>query len=310
MKRLIAFFFVLILGFTASTDAWAWSRTGHMIAASIAYRSLPEDLQAEYTDWLRHHPDFDRWHADYASVTGGIPLGEYLFMRASVWPDEIRGRRNGPPSPYNHPTWHYTNFPLNKEAGFPVEPTLTPENDVLFGIPESERVMSSDTTSAVEKAAHLSWLLHLIGDLHQPLHAVALVNETYPNGDRGGNDFFIRVSADAPPFRLHGFWDGLFGRDDNSRLIHNEAIRLSALFPQDDLAELQETTTHGWAMESRALAIAHVYLEGNLEGRDRATQAEAVVAPEGYTKQAKEVAERQVTLAGYRLAQRLQAVVP
>jgi len=135
-----------------------------------------------------------------------------------------------------------------------------------------------------------------------------LVNDTYPNGDRGGNDFYIRASADGRPLRLHGLWDGLFGRDDNSRIIHNEAIRLGTQFPQDALSELEETTTHGWAMQSRALAIAHVYLEGNLEGRDRDNLAEAVVAPDGYTKKAKEVAERQITLAGYRLAQRLEAI--
>lgn len=308
MKRYTPLFLFVLTCCLFQPNVWAWGRTGHMIAASIAYRTLPGDLRAHYTDYLRHHPDFDQWEADFDSVPAGISLGEYLFMRASVWPDEIRGQRTQPPSPYNHPTWHYTNFPLKKEAGFPMEPTLTPENDVLFGITEAQRVMSSTTASDEEKAAHVAWLLHLIGDLHQPLHAVAWVNDTYPTGDRGGNDYYVRAEPDGQPLRLHGFWDGLFGRDDNARHIHNEAIRLSALFPQDTLDELRDTETLDWAMESRALGISHVYREGTLNGTDRANQQAAPVLPEGYTKAAKEVAERRIALAGYRLAQRLQGI--
>ena len=44
-----------------------------------------------------------------------------------------------------------------------------------------------------EKAIYLTWLMHLVGDIHQPLHCAAVFSEQFPNGDKGGNDAFIRI---------------------------------------------------------------------------------------------------------------------
>jgi hypothetical protein len=74
----------------------------------------------------------------------------------------------------------------------------------LYGIQQSEKTLSDSTTSAQEQALHLSWLIHLIGDVHQPLHCCSLFNSDYPTGDKGGNSFFIKPATKGIP--LHSFW--------------------------------------------------------------------------------------------------------
>ena len=269
-----------------------------MSIAAMAYRQLPAPLQANYTEILKAHRDYAMWAAEYRALTVRLPLGEYLFMRASVWPDEIR--RSG--SVYDHPTWHYTNFPV-KPFDFPVEETLTPENDVLFAIEENQRRLADTSALGVDRAAALSWLLHVIGDIHQPLHCVALVSASYPEGDRGGNDFFVRPAADRESINLHAFWDGLLGRSGDVREARNQATLLWEALAESQLAELDpEAMPREWALEGRSFAISHVYLEGALNGAKRDDRDKALVIPEDYAKRAKTLSERRAVVAGYRIA--------
>jgi len=52
-----------------------------------------------------------------------------------------------------------------------------------------------------EKEIYLTWLLHLIGDIHQPLHCTAVFSEQFPNGDKGGNDAFVRIRSSPVKLR-------------------------------------------------------------------------------------------------------------
>lgn len=273
----------------------AWSRTGHMIIAAMAYRDLPPDLQEKYTSLLKYHPEYEAWLADYNAFSVEIDLGEYLFMEASIWPDQIR--RSG--NKFDHPTWHYTNFPVIP-PGFPLEETLTPEDDVLFGIAQSKRYLVDESASESVRAAHLSWILHLVGDMHQPLHTVALVNNTYPDGDRGGNDIYVRVNADKKAINLHAFWDSLLGTRHDVRKARNEATRLRQTI-EGPLVERKEKVRE-WALEVRALAIQAVYLDGALAGTTKELQDQAPVLPVGYTSRATAVAEQQAVIAAKRMA--------
>lgn len=60
--------------------------------------------------------------------------------------------------------------------------------------------------TTAERALFARYLIHVIGDIHQPLHSVALYNETYPSGDRGGNSLNITL-LDSGKSNLHSFWD-------------------------------------------------------------------------------------------------------
>lgn len=304
-RALVLCLIVCIVG--PVVDGYSWSRTGHMIIAAMAYRTLPAHLQEAYTDLLRHHPAFEEWEQSYNDLNVDIDFGEYLFMQASFWPDVIR--RAG--SDYDRPTWHYTNFPLTKSmlvgANTAIGETLTPANDVLHALDESHRILSDPSMNEADRAAHLSWMLHVVGDVHQPLHCVALVNDTYLEGDRGGNLFFVRPSRSSEGVNLHAFWDRLLGTSDDVRNARNETTRLLASggFEPADRVDLS-MNFRDWALEGRALAIEYVYLNGQLEGAVRDGARRAPLLPRSYAGDAKELAEKRAVVAGQRLAKVLE----
>jgi S1/P1 Nuclease len=281
--------------------ALAWNSAGHITIAAEAYRQLSPDLRGKVTEILKSHPDYQKWEARFNRDNAGLDLATFVFMRASTWPDEIRRRHN----PFDHPEWHYVDYPL-KPPSFPMEPGPAPDNDALYGIAQSERLLADSITSPELRAVYLSWLLHLIGDLHQPLHCASLVDDKYPHGDKGGNDFYVRPASRG--IRLHSLWDGLLGRSGTPRSRMNYAIRIEAEYPRSALPELaRNKTPKAWSLESRQLAVQKAYLNGKLEGSTSAETAPAL--PEGYTESAKAVAERQAALAGYRLADEIRDFV-
>jgi hypothetical protein len=84
----------------------------------------------------------------------------------------------------------------------------------------------------------------------------------------------------------------------------NYAVEITAEHPRKSLPELaRDRTARDWSLEGRYLAIEKVYMRGQLRGS--ASEDAAPALPEGYTKQAKAIAERQAALAGYRLADEL-----
>ena len=90
---------------------------------------------------------------------------------ASLWPDQIRNHDD----PSTFPNWHFVDYPLIPPS-FPDRGSPTPEDDILFGIGKSEAILRSPSAAAQDKAEKLSWLIHLVGDIHQPLHCATLVN--------------------------------------------------------------------------------------------------------------------------------------
>jgi hypothetical protein len=275
----------------------AWSGAGHMVIAAAAYRELSPATKATVNLILKSHPDYEKWAENFAGEKAGMDLGQFVFMQASRWPDEIRRKH----SKYDHPHWHFIDYPLNAPR-FAVEPGPAPEDDILCGIRQCERWLSDPAASEEERAIYLSWLIHLVGDLHQPLHCSTLVNSTYPNGDKGGNEFYVMPATKG--IKLHSFWDGLLGTRNQARPQMNYATRLASEFPRRKLPELRNSAVDEWSLESRALAVEHVYLRGKLKGGQTADGAPAL--PNGYALTAKTVAERQAAIAGYRLGDEIR----
>jgi hypothetical protein len=287
--------FVAVLGILVSRfELFGWSGAGHVVIAAEAWRELSPAQKGNVTLLLKSHPDYSKWKSSFAGGSGDLDLPAFIFMRASTWPDEIRRHSKR----YDHPPWHYIDYPL-KPPTFTFEPAPSPDDDALFGIAQSEKVLSDKSVSPEERAVALSWLIHLIGDLHQPLHCASLFGANYPAGDKGGNEFFVMPARRG--IKLHSFWDGLLGTSAKMRSQVSYAIQLQGEYPRRSLAELK---THHipkqWSLESRILAIEKAYLNGQLKGGRDEDHAPAL--PEGYVKAAKSVAERQGALAGYRLA--------
>jgi len=293
VRRIIAIVgIVLVVSLSYKTGAW--SGAGHMVIAAETWHELSPGLRNEVTELLKAHPEYEKWKESFQPGAANLDLAEYVFMRASTWPDEIRRHH----SKFDHPQWHYINYPL-KPPKFPIEPGPSPADDIIYGIEQCEKILGDTKSSSEERAVYLSWIIHLIGDLHQPLHCSALVNETYLAGDKGGNDFYAKPGSRG--IKLHSLWDGLLGTSGKPQSRINYALEIQSEHPRKSLPELKAAKTpKEWSLESRDLAIEQAYLRGKLTGSTRAEDAPGL--PEGYTKAAKLVAEKQAALAGYRLA--------
>ncbi len=282
----LVFFFI-------SIAASAWNGRGHMIVAAIAYQELTKEKQESITDILIHHPEYKRkWKADYQVVKNEAELGLYLFMRASVWPDNIKSNKH-PDHKYNAPRWHYMNYELR----FPYSGELKVMDDynVLQAIKVNLNTFYDHDTPLDQKAIALSWLIHLVGDIHQPLHTSSLFSDQFPKGDRGGNLFWIKANGAV---KLHSYWDGLMGRSTKVRDVLNEANLIKSTDTKG--TPTVEMNPAIWSQESFKLARKKVYLDGELQGSS--DKENALSVPENYGKESKKVGEQQVSLAGYRLA--------
>lgn len=301
MRKTIVSLIALAVLLAPQLRVFAWSSAGHMVIAAEAFRELSPTLKFKAVKILTAHPEYEKWQKAFAAGLPDVDLETYVFMRASTWPDEIHKT----PNQYDHPKWHYIDYPLRPLA-FPMEAGPSPEDDILYGIAQCEKILSDTNSSPELQAVHLSYLIHLVGDLHQPLHCASLFNDIYPNGDRGGNEFYVKPGVKG--IKLHSFWDGLLGTSIYSSTQINYATKLISENPRTSLLELKkDKTPKEWSLESRTLAIEKAYLRGELKGSTRPETAPAL--PKDYTKEAKAVAEKQGALAGYRLSDEIQKYV-
>jgi hypothetical protein len=292
-----------LIAIAMAAPAFGWSDSGHKLVAAIAYYDLGPARAKKVADILRKHPDYALWMREKPA---NVPEDPYLFMRAAVWPDDIRG--NDHPSHGEHKgTWHYATAWIPLPANTPVPPLEAGEH-IQQGVAKSLDTLKGNGP-AKQKAIAICWLFHLIGDIQMPLHAGSLVTPVFNRGDQGGNLFYVKVGGRAT--KLHSYWDGLLSRDvakvgtddvDDAKVL-KVAQSLRGQFQRGNLQELQTKKFEGNVLESRKLAYENGYLEGRLLGAKTPEQAFAV--PPSYDTQSHALAQRRVSLGGYRLADNL-----
>jgi len=187
---------------------------------------------------------------------------------------------------------------MNYELRFPYsgELEVSDQENVLDAIELNQKVFQDVDAPLDKRAIALCWLIHLVGDIHQPLHTSSLFSNQFPKGDRGGNLFWIKPKGAV---KLHSYWDGLLGRSTKVQNVLNEASLIKANHPYTS-----ELTTGlepvSWSKESFKLARETVYLNGELIGS--VDKENVFPVPENYGYDSKKVGESQVSLAGHRLA--------
>ena len=309
---LAAVILIAIAG-TPST-ALAWHSPGHEAIAVIAYKDLGPAKARQVADILRHHEDYALWMKDKPA---GMNEDEYLFMKASTWPDDIKPS-DAPlgDNKYSHPTWHY----IDTVYDIGNQPLPPPETGQYVDYAEklNEGILEHSTDPA-ERARALCWIFHLVGDIHMPLHATTLVSPQFPDGDAGGNRFHVTTSDG--PTALHTFWDGLWDKQTtpppaaslppghfqppDPMKVEPLALGIMTTYPRSNLPELAAHPTFAsWILESYHVAIDDVYLHGALQGS--ADRDNPPALPPGYEAQAERIGEARLALAGYRLADTLR----
>lgn len=304
MNRLLPVSMFVFFVLCVSTPARAWLFSGHMLTGAIAYDVLqkenPQALAAAVA-LLKQHPLYDKMWARKLEKVDADDRDQALFMLAARWPDDIRGN-----SDYEHPTWHYIDYPY-KPPGQPDSVQVADPSDpnIETAFRANVDIIKSDASNA-EKAVALCWIMHLVGDAHQPLHAVSMFSTDYPapTGDQGGNKQFIRAKPNGEPMKLHRFWDGVVGTSEDTRDLHKLAIELRTENPQEKFDpqpnQVGPADFANWIQESAQLARHDVYREGQLATSPQKDAAPPV--PEDYLQQAKTIGRQRVTLAGYRIA--------
>ena len=152
--------------------------------------------------------------------------------------------------------------------------------------------------------------MHLVGDMHQPLHAGHWMSLRFPLTDRAGTTAWVRAAPGSRPDELHLFWDRA-GDQPGADTAGAAALALKAgaRSPAAGVPPLPASPRDAfdaWAASSRRLALDAAYDGGRFEGA--ASPAEAPVLAPAYVARAHEVAVQRIGEAGARLAQVLAAV--
>lgn len=259
----------------------AWNATGHMVIAAVADRYLTPDVRTEVA----------RLAKIGATDENGDPFG------AAVWADDVRSGR-----PESAP-WHYISLYFRKDGK---EAKGKPQDEnVVVAIQRFTAILADKSKPDAERAEALRFVMHFVGDIHQPLHAVSFESDALPDGDRGGNSYKILPSKhfadmERAPNQLHSLWDlgvGLFPQvrrpltTDSTALIRRQADTLIAALPPTSFPERNEADPMKWAHESNDLAKSFAY-----------SVPENTEPSEQYIVEGQNVAAKRAVLAGYRLA--------
>jgi hypothetical protein len=338
----IAKIFVLACCLWLVSPARAWIDSGHKIVSMIAWEELTPKTRAAVLDILKAHPRYEKdLLANAPEDATGDELDRHVFASAAIWPDLVRLQSHPMRAAYNHPAWHYIDIPIVIDNQ-PVPAHSASTEPGPHNIVEALRKVTSDVVDAnvspADKAIALCWVVHLVGDIHEPLHAATLYSPQFPKGDQGGN---LALVLRDPPYRdssmkLHLLWDelpGTFKSEDLDSYVAN-GLRDDKRFSRDAMTqELSVTDFSAWADESHALALKYAYLDGTLKTasappppRDDqpgsaapadappppqrellGSRAKVPGVPPGYLQKSEQVAMRQVALAGHRLAELLNA---
>jgi hypothetical protein len=282
--------FLLLLLFLPAS-AFAWNAAGHRLVTGIAWREMDESTRHAATALLAEHPDTSRWQH---RVQGSAATPESVFEEAASWPDEIRqdprfhdaGKAPagdvlaGFPDMERHGDWHFVDRVDGQRHGS-IDHQIERLSDVLRQGARADRVYA------------LPWLLHLVADIHQPLHVG-------DRADRGGNDVVVEVGGTSGPRRtnLHAYWDDLPGPPWlRGERLAMEITRLAPLEANDT-----DDAVGDWREESAGIAHADAY---PAPASNALSQS---ITPE-FAARAQAIKDQRIARAGHRLARLLKAML-
>jgi hypothetical protein len=308
--KLVGFFATLLtmvlMGLLGVPTANAWGCKGHQAVALIAEKYLTPEAKELVFKLLSENP-IDPQLKRYCGSAVSDAMGD-----ASTWADDVRGdRKNGP--------WHYIDIPRGAPRGS-LEGFCGKEGCVVSAIAEQVAILKDKSAPGAKRAEAVRYIIHFVGDLHQPLHSTT-------NADEGGNCVPVKYFRREPHERGHGFspnlhavWDtAILERDSEGADPGEYAEMLEGTFA-GSIEEWQKAGIHvdNWVWESHEYADSTVYaglapkiaIEPNVPVHSctddnnigQRLLHQHIIAGEAYQEEAAPVVERRVTQAGIRLA--------
>lgn len=210
MKKSLIIF--ILVAFVSASKALAWGATGHRVTGWIAEKYLSKKARKELKKILK---------------------GESLAM-LSTWMDDVKSD-----SAFDYmEEWHWATVPYGQTYE---QSEKNPKGDIIMTLERIISELESGTLSPEQQLFNIRILVHLIGDIHQPLHVGG-------RDDKGGND--VKVTWFGENTNLHRVWD--LEMIDGSRLSYTE---LAGSLPEPSQSEIQQWQKHNvrdWAAESRS----------------------------------------------------------
>ncbi len=277
-----------ILALLQPTLASAWGDEGHRVIALIAEHYLTPRARARVEALLA---------ADTSKLTPTTGIAD-----EATWADKFRDSDRDTSRIHSRQTsqWHFVDIELagpDEDAACFNHPPLPPDGIASLGPPDDcivdkidqfRRELRNAATGPDERLLALQFLLHFVGDVHQPLHAA-------DNHDRGGNDVQVQA-ASSPAGNLHHYWDTVFverlGLDSDVL-----ARRLAAGISARQRRAWSVGSPRNWALQSFEIGKSQVY--GKLPPASGTGER---LLDEAYMANADVVVERQLQKAGVRLA--------
>lgn len=292
------------------TVANGWTDNGHMLVAQIAKDQLAEDNFS----FLGEH----FYSAEYLAKRKDFPKIEDTDDLAgiAVWMDNVNIA-----FPYQH-TWHFMDAPYSLDGTQCVNPDK--QSDINWALREAVHVLTMHESKYEDPAAvqffHGYWLrvlVHLMGDLHQPLHNMDGCSKRFPRGDRGGNLWKIHTDIHnhfhghtKEVDELHLLWDLGGGKymdnwplDDTQKAkLEAESKRLQEKYPRSKFEDVEYENMGSFKKwhESTFNFAKQVY--------DPKGAAFGEHITDDYLHFVQETAQSQITVAGYRLASLLKSL--
>ncbi len=321
---------LLLAGLTgAGAPAMAWDSVGHRASAMVAVERLQPGVRERLVAILREHPRFEQDFMD--QVPGFIDTGDalefesWLLGQAAFWPDIVRGLPDAERNRYHRGNWHYIDGAWlrgaataqgNVYVGIDPQPAIegrsgaaiggeSEVDNVVLALDYNIRVLADPAGDPGRRAVALCWVLHLVGDIHQPLHTGSLFSaRQFATGDAGGNG--IRTAGG----NLHAIWDRALREQGVLASVDAITGRLASANLGEIEAENLDWTA--WMRESRALLTSIVYPEAVLDDILAAERGGGelgeVELSENYLAEMREIATERLGLAGVRMARLLNAL--
>lgn len=278
--------FATLFLFALVTPLFGWGRDGHQIVGLVAAAKVKPATTAAITDLL----------------------GAQTLADIAPLPDQWRAEE----TPTSHPKtelWHFTDIPTTAAAYVPDRdcPTIADNevdrNCVLAAIDHFRQVLADKNAPKADRVRALTFIVHFVGDVHQPLHTTS----RFKNGDsdRGGNlvkATFPGVSDPEHKENLHKVWDTELIKSEHRTDEAYAQYLLDHVVPTLSAAAMNDSSDVDWANSAHHLAVVDAY---HYPGH------KLMFAPinKTYVKKNAKVVDKQLALAGVRLAHLLDAAL-
>lgn len=271
----------------------AWWDIPHMMTAEIAWRYNANNTAVRDTITSL----ISSLHLDHSE---GLTSDDHAS--AAVWMDDVKSR--GLESWSN---WHFIDLPFNPDNL--IIPAFDPNaENVKWAINNSYATLTDKDGGSFERAISLRFLLHLVGDMHQPLHCVeGYFNGTLSGGDQGGTLFLISGQKEE---NLHFYWDSGADLFPDWERPFNSSVQADFMSQVDKLLEEVHDSDFpsdwatidldGWANYTHQLAADYGYTNLTYGGP----------LPDAYKTVAQQLVKRQIVLGGKRLGVMLSNILP